>query len=974
MAESNRARHTETTKKPKKKKYKIHWLRIILCILLVLTLVGGGVAFGVIKAMLEDIPSLDGASLDDYEVTSYILDKDGNYVDKLHAGEYRVPVDYKDISPNMINALTAIEDQRFWKHKGVDPIRIGGALVANIKAGRTVQGGSTITQQLAGMVLLDRQEKSYTRKLQEAVIAMQLEQRYSKEEIITAYLNRSFFGNNAYGVQAAAETFFNKSAKDLTITESALLAGMIQNPSKWSPINKPENAKSRRNVVLNQMVEIGAISESDCARYKEEPIVLGEFKSSNKTDGNFYANQSFIDHVINEAIDILDIKDNPRLLYTDGYVIYTTLDTRLQSYMESIYNDDSQFPAGDSQSILQSAAVLMESKTGAVRGIMGGRNQTGTRNLNRATQSVRQPGSSIKPIIVYGPAFEMGMSPGTVIDDYPKTYGRHVFKNYDHKYRGLMTIREAIKNSTNTVAVKTMEQVGVENCIKFAQNLGITSLVSEGNPNDLNLSSALGGLTQGVSPLEMAGAYGAFANNGIYNKPYVITKITDKNGRTLYEHQTESQAVMKEETAYMIANAMVSVVSESGGTGTMVALSGRQVAGKTGTTTDNKDYWFVGFTPQYVTTVWMGYDQPREVRSIGSAGRSCGPIFKKIMAYAHEGLPTENFPRPSGIVSQTIDTKSGLLPSEYTPAEYQKSEIFNKEFVPKETSEAWALVEIDPLSGELFTNKCPGAPETKVVLRRAIPWQENIAPGFTPADASLEEPTAECTIHANGIAVGDLFLTGSGKYSGEKLASVELFWQEYTGDGVSYEVHRANHSGFTPDGSTRISNTSGTSFTDRSPLQEDRSIYKVVVLDANGNRMATSNEVAASAKTSVNQPTDNKPDDTKQPSNNDNKPSESEGEKPFSNVTLVASVNSGNIVLSWNAPGNGDYQYYIFRSENSTVAANSLNQIGASSAITTTSYSDTAAESGKTYYYKILVVDRSNNEQIASSNTVQVNN
>lgn len=986
MTESRHAKHTEPEKRPKKKKkYKIHWLRIFLVLFLILAIVGGGVAFGVIKAALKDIPSLDSASLDDYEVTSYILDKDGNYVDKLHAGEYRVPVIYSEISPNMINALVAIEDQRFWKHKGVDPIRIGGAMVANIKAGRVTQGGSTITQQLAGMILLDRNEKSYTRKLQEAVIAMQMEQKYSKDEIITAYLNRSYFGHGAYGVQAAAETFFNKNASELTIPESALLAGMIQNPSKWSPINKPENAKTRRNLVLSQMVEIGAITESECKNYQAEEIALGEFKSNNKTDQNFYPNQSFIDHVINEAIDILDLEGNSRALYTNGYIVYTTLDTNLQNYMESIYNDDSQFPKGDSQSILQSAAVLMESDTGAVRGIVGGRNQTGTRNLNRATQSVRQPGSAFKPLAVYGPAFEAGYSPGTVIDDYPKVYGSHVFKNYDHKYRGLMTIREAVKNSTNTVAVKTMELVGIENCFKFAQSLGITSLVSEGSHTDMNLSMALGGLTQGVSPLEMAGAYGAFANEGVYNKPYVISKITDKNGKTLYEYQPDKKAVMSEETAYMISSAMVSVVSESGGTGTMVALPGRQVAGKTGTTSDNKDYWFVGYTPQYVTTVWMGYDQPREIKSVTSAGRSCGPIFKKIMAYAHENLPAENFKRPSGVVSQTIDTKSGLLPSALTPAEYQKSEIFNKNAVPKETSEAWVEVQVDPLSGELFTPNCPGPSETKVVLKRAIPWQDNIAPGYTPADASLEEPTVECTIHADGTPVGDFFLTGNGNYSGDTLSSVDLFWQEYpNASNVSYEVHRSNHAGFTPDGSTRILVTAKTNFTDKNPLKDERCIYKIVVLDsASDYKIATSNEIAVSSKTTNHPSTspdnkDEKPNNTIDTPSTDNQtkpPAEPEKPAEKSTIALSAVISGGEVTLNWETPGSGDnYQYYIFRSENSNVAANSTNQIGASTVITNPTFTDATAESGKTYYYKVLAINRNTNEQVAVSGATKVNN
>lgn len=982
MTESRHAQQPERPKK-KKKKYKIHWLRIILTLLLLVMVVGGGIVVGIVYNAVKDMPPLDDASLSNYEVSSYILDKDGNYVDKLHAGEYRVPVNFSDISPNMINALVAIEDQRFYTHKGVDPIRIAGAMVANVKAGRIVQGGSTITQQLAGMAMLDRGEKSYTRKIQEAAIALKIEGQYSKDEIITMYLNRVFFGSSAYGIEAAAETFFNKDAKDLTIPESALLAGMIQNPSKWSPTGHPENALKRRNLVLSEMVDTGALTQEQCDAYQQEPITLAEFQGSKSEDSKPYANQSFIDHVINEAIEILGLESNSRQLYTGGYIIHTTLDTDLQGKMESIYNDDTQFPKGDSTSILQSAMVLMDSTTGEVRALVGGRNLEGARNLNRATQSVRQPGSSFKPIAVYGPAFEMGYSPGTVIDDYPKVYGGHVFKNYDHKYRGLMTCREAIKNSTNVVAVKLLEKIGIENGFKFAQSLGITSLVDEGPNNDLNLSMALGGLTHGVSPLEMAGAYGAFANKGVYTKPYVITQITDAKGKVIYENEPERRSVMSEETAYMVTSSLVSVVSESGGTGSVAAIKGRQVAGKTGTTSDNKDYWFMGYTPQYVCSVWMGYDKPREIKSVTSAGRSCGPLFQKMMAYAHQDLPVKTFERPAGITTATIDTKSGLLASSLTPAEYQKSEIFNKNSVPKETSTAWQEIEIDPLSGELFTDKCPGTAEVKVFLHRETPWQDDIAPGFTPADASLEAPTEPCSLHADGMPVGDFFLSGNGKYTDGQLRSSELAWQDYTaavGSSVYYEIHRSTHGGFTPDATTLLGNSTGTVYADNSPSTTERNVYKVIVKDKSTHQqLGVSNEVALAATTNAASPEpsdkpNDKPDET--PSAPDNTTPAPEPEKPSSSeassISLSGSSSGSSVNLSWNAPGSGSYQYFIFRSESPSVAASSGNQIGGGSIITSTSYSDSSAQAGTTYYYKVLAFNRETNEKIAASNEIAV--
>ena len=415
MTDNKRSEQASPRKKTKTR-YKIHWFRILLAVIVVCGIIGCGVVAGVCFSIAKDTPDLDSINLDSYAVTSTILDKDDNSVGNLHAGENRVPVDFDEISPNAVNALVAIEDQRFYTHNGVDPIRIGGAMIANIKAGGIVQGGSTITQQLTGLVFLDRTEKSYTRKLKEAILAMEVEKEYSKDEIITHYLNRAYFGGGAYGIEAAAEYFFAKHASELTVPEAAMLAGCIQNPSRWSPIGFPENALKRRNLVLDQMAECEFITKDEAEQYKATEIQLSEVRVTAKANEGKTPYQSYINHVIEEALVALELEDDAMALYTGGYIIHTTMDPAVQGRMEEVFNNDSNFP----NESIQAAMVVTDPETGEIRGIMGGRHQEAARELNRATQSYRQPGSSFKPIAVYAPAFEAGYGPGTVVDDYPK--------------------------------------------------------------------------------------------------------------------------------------------------------------------------------------------------------------------------------------------------------------------------------------------------------------------------------------------------------------------------------------------------------------------------------------------------------------------------------------------------------------------------------------------------------------------------
>ena len=653
----------------------------ILLVLLLLVVVGASTVGTVMLAATSDMPSLENNDITDFDVTSYIVDKDGTFVEKMLPNTNYVSVEYNEISDNMLNAVTSIEDRRFFDHHGVDPIRIAGAVVANLRAGETVQGGSTITQQLAGLAMLDRNEKTYKRKIQEAILALRIERQYSKNEILTAYLNRCYFGvglsgKACYGIEAAANDILGKHASDLTVADAALLAGIIQNPGYWSPVIDEDNAYQRREQVLNAMKENGVISSDEYEQYNAEPIVTATITEVDDNVNQSY-NQSYVDYVVEEAMQALDL-DDPNQLYSGGYIIQTGLNQDLQAYMYDYFNSDYNFPGGAGEGDLQGAMVVLNNEDGSIAGMIGERHpeEGQARTYNRATQATRQPGSTFKPIFVYGPAFEEGMSPGTVFLDAPYTVDGHTIKNDDLKYHGNVTIRYALNQSLNTVAARCLEQIGPEKGFEFAKKCGISTL-EEGDENgvtDKTISAGLGGLTNGVTPLEMAAAYETFANGGIYTAPHAITKITNEEGDVIWEEEPESHRAMEETTAYLVTSCLQSVVTQGIGTAGQI-YDGRVTCGKTGTTDYSKDLWFCGYTPQYTASVWLGYDTPAPIYSTSD---SAAMVFANIMSYAHQGLDFEDFEVPEGLTEVTISRGSGLLATQSTPDNQRESEIYEE--------------------------------------------------------------------------------------------------------------------------------------------------------------------------------------------------------------------------------------------------------------------------------------------------------
>ncbi|MBQ7026305.1 MAG: hypothetical protein IJN31_06835, partial [Peptococcaceae bacterium] len=467
----------------------------------------------------------------------------------------------------------------------------------------------------------------------------------------------------------------------------------------------------------------------------------------------------------------------------------------------------------------------------------------------------------------------------------------------------------------------------------------------------------------------MAGAYGAIANGGVYNEPYAITKITDRDGKVLWEHEKNQKAVMSAETAYLLTNCLTDAATN--GTGYQAKVSGHQTSGKTGTTSDNKDAWFAGYTKHYVGVVWVGYDSPKKLGSNAFGGTICAPIFSKVMNPIHSGLPVEEYQMPSGITSATIDTKSGMLASSLTPAEYVKTELFNEKNVPKQESDVWQYVQVCAASGQQMCESCPGPAVTKLALVRHEPWvpiiseeQPELAE-LEPADAVLEASKI-CEVHGgeNAVAAQNITISGNGSYDSNTgaLQSVSLNWNAAQGSSVVYIVHRSTVPDFS-EGET-LGMVSSTSYTDNNPNSSVTSYYKIDALDEiTSEQLGSSSVISFAPQTAVTSEPEVVP-----PAVEDPAPSEPVVQEPVQqpangSITLQGSANNGVVQLHWNAPGSSSYQYYLFRDGA---------QIGLGSDITTTSFVDDTAESGNTYSYFIICVDKSTKEEVCRSESISV--
>ncbi|MDM5222224.1 PBP1A family penicillin-binding protein [Peribacillus sp. NJ11] len=692
-----RRKQSQTQKKgpkngPKKPTNMLKRIFLILVTIGIIGLVAGGAAMAY---FISDAPKLDEKLLKD-PVTSKILDENGKLLAEVGT-ENRDYVNYEDIPDLVEEAFLATEDSRFYEHHGVDFLRLGSAVIANFKNGFGSEGASTLTQQVIKRSYLTP-DKTIKRKVQEMWLSIQLERKYTKEEIFEMYVNKIFFANRANGVLTASQTYYGKDLSELKLNEAAMLVGLPQSPSRYDPYKYPERAKERRDIVLHLMNKHGYITENEMKSAQSIDITEG-LQEIDKSQIDTTAYDAFIDLVIEEVGDMGDYN-----VFTDGLEIQTTIDKDAQEYVYNMLNSDEiiNYPSKD----LQAGVTLLDTETGEIKAVGGGRNTTVKRGWNYATDAKRSPGSTIKPILDYGPAVEyLNWSTYHQIKDeeYSYTDGTPL-KNASGRHYGTVTTREALARSLNIPALKTLQAVGLDRARDFATDLGIPF------EKEITESAALGG-GKDVSTLELAGAYSSFGNNGIYNEPHSVKKIVLRD-KTTIKNKTDSKPVMKDSTAFIVTDMLKSVMKEPYGTGRLANIPNLPVAGKTGSTNFTpeqraannipssgvKDSWMAGYTTNYTVAVWAGYDNAsgEKLEYLGdSSQRIPKSIFKNLMEHMAQSKETKDFDQPDSVVKVGVikGSNPAVKANEYTPSSKITYEYYVKGHEPTQVTTEYEKID-----------------------------------------------------------------------------------------------------------------------------------------------------------------------------------------------------------------------------------------------------------------------------------------
>lgn len=725
----------------------LQWaLNIFLTLLLMMTIcgiiVGGAFAIYVKNYLIDEDFDITGLKNGlDMTTKIYCADDTGKFVEledeRIYGTENRSWVSFSKMPKNLYNAFVAIEDERFFKHNGVDWKRTLGACLEFI-TGNDSYGGSTITQQLIKNITME-DETTIQRKVKEIFRALTLSEKRSKEEVLEMYLNTINLSRRNYGVQAAANYYFGKDVSELSLVECAALASIPKSPTKYDPVRNPRNNKERRDVVLEKMAELGMISKEECKEAQNTELVLNiTLEESNEESESPYS--YYKDALIEQLIaDFNEQYGYSReyassLIYSGGLQIYITMNRTVQSAMEEVFEDPDSFQTVSDGIQPESAMVVMDPYTGDVLGIVGGRGKkTGRREFNRATQSKRQVGSSIKPITVYAPAMDLGLIEySTVMDDTPFNYmaslGRYWPVNAPNVYGGKITVNEAVMKSKNTIAVKVLDKMTPEYSYNFAKNkLHLDSLVDSDNAL---APLALGGLTNGLTVLEMTAAYTIFPNGGSYSSPRMYSKVLDSNGTVLLENKIEQEPVISVGTATVMTKIMQNAVA--GGTAAAITLDKKiNIAGKTGSTNEDKDRYFAGFTPYYVGACWFGYDTPKNLVRFKSNPAMLAwekvmeKIHQKYFDAAESGTPLKTFDF-SHLRTASFCLDSGKAVTENCRNDVRtvmlgKSRIsrgyyYSDEDIPKEPCDVHVSVKWDKSQNCLANDYCPAADTIDVSL------------------------------------------------------------------------------------------------------------------------------------------------------------------------------------------------------------------------------------------------------------------
>lgn len=683
------------SKTKKKKKHRLFWhfFRIQLA-LLVLVLGAaayyfyGGYGKQVEELRQEAVRLVRQSDVNTFKAnqTSIVYASDGSVISTLKGEKDSYYVSIEEMPVDAVTAIVSIEDKKFFRHHGIDYRALLRAVKAMVQNGEVKQGGSTITMQLARNIFLS-QEKTWQRKVEEMYIATELENKYSKNQILEFYLNNIYFGNGYYGIQSAARGYFDRDVESLSLSQIAFLCAIPNNPTLYDPVTNKDNTVSRRDRILKNMLDDGKISQMDYAQAVAEQITLNRPQALAKNDYvetyTYYCatralmeQQGFVFHedfktdeeqqAYEDTYSAL-YSECQKKLYTGGYRIYTSIDLSLQDGLQQSVNDTlSGYTGVNDEGVyeLQASAVCIDNDNGYVRAIVGGRSQEFPGyTLNRAYQSFRQPGSAIKPLTVYTPSFEQNYTPDTIVVDEPIEDGP---RNANGTYLGEITVRTAVEKSVNTIAWKLYDQLTPDKGLSYLKAMNFSRI----SPSDYRLATALGGFTNGVSALEMASGFATIENDGYYRTPTCIVKIEDGNGTVLYNSGQNPVLIYKKNAARMMTDVLKGVITN--GTGKGLDLGDMPCAGKTGTTNDQKDGWFVGYTRYYTTSVWVGYDMPKKLE--GLMGNTYpGKIWQSFMSKAHEGLePLEFLPYArisDDLLQQQESGQPEDNPAEETPEE-----------------------------------------------------------------------------------------------------------------------------------------------------------------------------------------------------------------------------------------------------------------------------------------------------------------
>lgn len=708
--EFNNRRQNKKSKKTSKVKKFFKWFFIIILLLGITAATLAGVY---VLSIIRSSPELDIEAIQSLNQPSILYDDQGNFMDNVITREQRYVVKSEEIPANLKNAFVAIEDERFYEHKGIDPKRVFGVIASNIKGklsgSNTVQGASTITQQLIKNAVLTN-EVSYERKIKEMYLALELEKHLSKDEILTTYLNTIPMGGYQYGVSAAAQRFFSKPVSDLNLIECAYLGGLTQAPTSYdglSEANKkdPSRYLNRTKAVLFKMEELGYISNQEYVDAINEIDTNGiKFTPNNKlSKTNFeWFTRPAITQVKQDLMNKYKYtqEEVDKLIANGGLKIYTSMDRNLQNNVQNILDDPNNYRAitsnpneknEDGVYKLQSSATIVDYKTGHVKALVGGRGEQPAMSHNRAYYDLKSIGSATKPLTVYGPALDLGIGggAGSVVNDsylsekeLASTGYKEQPKNEYNSYMGPLTYREAIKISSNLAAIKVANEVGVSNSIAYGEKLGLVY-----GPHSRGISTTALGQFQndpnnpdGGNTYTLASAFGVFGNQGVKTTAKLYTKVLDSHGNVLLDTSVpETVTVFTPQTSYIMYDMLKEQVEN--GSARPARFGNIPVAGKTGTTTGDKDYLFAGLTPYYSAAVWVGYDQPTEMRT--SSGIVTTPIFGKIMGVAHEGLQYKEVEKPSGITQIAVCKDSGLKPTSYCTEDYRGSQVYYDWFIDK---------------------------------------------------------------------------------------------------------------------------------------------------------------------------------------------------------------------------------------------------------------------------------------------------